>query len=114
MTGRNLVVTIIVALLSGGITPFLVALLKRKPEVKQLDAQTTNITIQGAETTVTVLMKSLERAEAREAALEAKLADRETKLDDLERRFEEMSVKFREAQRELEDARRQLEAMRQG
>lgn len=112
MESRHWALVVIVALLSGGLTPFLVALLKRTPEAKQLDAQTTTITIQGAETTVALTVKALERAEARERALEQKLAVREAKIEELEGRLDHLSTALHNATRELEDARRQLAAIR--
>jgi septal ring factor EnvC (AmiA/AmiB activator) len=108
MESRHWTLIVIVALLSGGLTPFLVAVLKRRPEVRQMDATATAITIQGAETTVTILMRSLERAEAREAALEVKLADRERKIDELETRLDHLAARLRSVTVELEEARRQL------
>jgi uncharacterized protein YhaN len=125
MAGRQWIVSIIVALIASGIWPFLTAVLKRKPEVRQADAQTTSITVQGAETTVTVLMKTLEHTEARaerleakladrEAALEAKLAEREAKIDELEKRLEHMSAKLHAVQDELNDALAELAALRNG
>jgi septal ring factor EnvC (AmiA/AmiB activator) len=112
MPGRQWALLIVTAILSGGITPFLVALLKRAPEVKQLDAQTTTITIQGAETTVALTLKALERAEAREAALEAKLTAREAKIDELEGRLDHLSGQLYKVTVELDAARRQLAAIR--
>jgi predicted nucleic acid-binding Zn-ribbon protein len=106
---------VIVALVSSGVWPFLQALLKRRSDVRQSDAQTTTITVQGAEVTVSMAMKLLERAEARERTLEERLATREAKIteleahrDDLTDRLRTTRADLREMQVELEVARRQL------
>lgn len=112
MGASNWVVLVSVALLSGGVTPFLVALLKRSPEVRQLDAQTGAITIAGAETTVALTVRALERAEAREASLEKRLIEREAKIDQLESRLDKLSAQLHTATLSLEEARRQLSAIR--
>lgn len=114
MDKTQIAVTIIVALVSGGLTPFLTALLRRKPDVRQIDARTTSITIQGAEATVALLMKGLERSEHRERLLEEKLADRERKIEGLERRLDQMQATMDSLQDELNHAKRQLQDMHQG
>lgn len=108
MSGQQVVVTIMVALVSGGIWPFLQAVLKRRPEVRQLDAQTTSITVQGAEATVTILMKSLQRAADREALLEERLATRERRIEELEAKLDSMQETVNTLQGELTAARQQL------
>jgi chromosome segregation ATPase len=113
VNGRQWALTVVVALISSGLWPFLSAMLKRRPEIHRLDAETTSITVQGAETTVTVLMRSLERAENREAALEVKLAAREAKIEELESRLDHLSLTLRSVTAELEDARRQLATIRE-
>lgn len=110
--GRQSAVTMIVALIASGIWPFFQFLLRREPEARQLDAQTTSITVQGAETTVTVMMKALESEASRNATLEAKLADRDRRIETLERRLEDMSDRLTRVQVELAGARMELAEMK--
>lgn len=108
MDKSQIAVTIVVALVSGGLTPFLVAFVNRSKQGKHLDAQATSITIQSAETTVTILMKTLERTEARADRLEQKLAEREDEIEALKRRLDEMQDTVDTLQLELTSARYQL------
>lgn len=112
MTGRSWALVTAVALISSGVWPFLQALVRRRPEAHKLDAEAISISVQGAEASVTILMRSLERAEERERVLEEKLAERERRIEALQDRLDHLSDQLHGVTVELEDARRQLAMIR--
>jgi len=116
---RETLVTLAVAMLGGGLLQLVTGLLRHRPELAKLDAETESLRLATADRLIVQLDAKLERAEQRERQLRAELDAREVKIAELEDRLHatarvcaELQHQLERVQADLAQAERELAALR--
>ena len=116
---RETLVTLAVAMLGGGLLQLVTGLLRHRPELAKLDAETESLRLATADRLIVQLDAKLERAEQRERTLRAELDTREVKIAELEDRLHatarvcaELQHQLERVQADLAQAERELAALR--
>lgn len=108
----NLAGAVIAGLLSAGAWQFLAGLLRRKPELDRLDAETESLRLTTADRLIDRLDRRLQAVEARNQQLVDELGQRDQTIVELEERLHAMRQSVTDLQRQLTVAETQLAALR--
>lgn len=116
----DLLTTLVITLLGSGFLQFALAMTRRRPEIRHLDATTRDLSIASTEKALGVVTRALDeteeragRAEARVVVMEDKLREREGKIGELEARVDSMHEHVMQLLRELERYRSELILLRE-
>ena len=82
--GPELIAALVAGLLSAGLWQFIAGLIRRKPELEKLDAETESLRLQTADRLIVQLDLNVERGQARERALEDEITRRGQRIAELE------------------------------
>jgi len=84
LLGPELLAALVAGLLSAGLWQFIAGLLRRKPELEKLDAETESLRLATADRLIVQLDLNVERGQARERELEVELRRRGARITELE------------------------------
>ena len=80
----DLIAALIAGLLSAGLWQFVSGLMRRKPELEKLDAETESLRLATADRLIIQLDQNVDRGQVRERALEEEISRRGARITELE------------------------------